>query len=381
MRTPDLPGDLLAVDEALASGRPDAADPVTRELQQVALALRADAPEPDPAFERELDQRVARRFERPRRRRIPRRLPSRRLALSGAAGLVTVIAAVGAIAGLSGRGGEHTAMPDTISAAPSAGDAESVKTPQVDDQMARRAPAPFNALDAGPGVAAGAARSARRVEHSARLKLAAPADDLGDVADRIVDVTDRHRGVVLSSSVSTGADSSRGGAFSLRVPTTELTDTMRDLSRLGQVRERSQFEQDVTREYSGLSDRLASARLERRGLERRLAHATSTSEADRLRGALDRLGERIHALRGGLGRLRVRTDYTRISVTLVERRAAASPIGGAGDALNGSLRALVQAVAVTLRVLAAVLPFVLLGGLAWAATGVVRRRRREAVLS
>jgi Domain of unknown function (DUF4349) len=156
---------------------------------------------------------------------------------------------------------------------------------------------------------------------------------------------------------------------------------MRDLSRLGEVRERSQFEQDVTRQHSGLADRLGSARLERRSLERRLAHATTTAEADRLRRRLDLLGHEIHSLRGELGRLRVRTDYTKVDVTLVERKAAASPIGGAGDALNGSLRALVQAVAVTLRVLAAVLPFVLLGGLAWAATGVVRRRRREAILS
>jgi hypothetical protein len=187
--------------------------------------------------------------------------------------------------------------------------------------------------------------------------------------------------VVLDSSVSTGADSGHGGSFELRVPTTELTDTLRDLSRLGEVRERSQFEQDVTRQYSGLSDRLASARLERRGIERRLRHATTTAEADRLRARLDSLNQEIHGLRDDLGHLRVKTDYTRISVTLVEREAAASPIGGAGDALNGSLRALVQAVAITVRVLAAVLPFVLLGGLAWAATGVVRRRRREAVLS
>src|SRR4051794_29182562 len=102
MRTSE---DLLAVDEALASGRPDAADPAARELQEIALALRADAPEPDPAFVRSLDERVARRFERPRRARSL--LPSRRLALAGSAALVTVIAAAGAVAGLSGGDGQQ----------------------------------------------------------------------------------------------------------------------------------------------------------------------------------------------------------------------------------------------------------------------------------
>lgn len=371
MRAADVPAQLLAVDEALAGGRPDAADPAVRELQEIALALRADAPEPDPAFARGLDERVARRFERPRAARSL--LPRRRLVLAGAAS-ITVIAAVGAVAGLSGsRDHAERAAPAKLPSELAHAEAAKPRQPATaSDDLEKR---PLRALSGAP------AGSARRVEHIARLKLAAPSDRLDDVADRIVDVTDRHRGVVLDSSVSTGADSSRGGSFSLRVPTTDLTETMRELSRLGEVRERSQFEQDVTRSYSRLADRLASARLERRGVERRLTHATSTAEADRLRGRLDSLAEEIHRARGGLGRLRVRTDYTKLSVTLVERAAAASPIGGAGDALSGSLRALVKAVAITLRVLAAVLPFVLLGGLAWAATGAVRRRRREAVLS
>jgi hypothetical protein len=363
MKTPDIPMGLLAVDEALASGRPDAADPAARELQEIALALQADAPEPDSAFARRLDERVARGFERPRRRFVPQR----RLVLAGAAGVVTVVAAIGAVAGLSGGGNERGAPvePPTELAH---------KAPEA------ASPSPSSLDDLG-GSAPARAAGARRVQHTARLTLAAPPDELGDVADRIVDVTDRHRGVVLNSSVSTGADSGRGGSFELRVPTAELTDTLRELSRLGEVRERSQFEQDVTRDYSRLADRLASARLERRGIERRLAHATSTAEADRLRARLDSLTAEIHRVRDGLGHLRLRTDYTRLSVTLVERQRGASPIGGAGDALDGSLRALVRTVAVTLRVVAAVLPFALLGGLAWGATGAVRRRRREAVLS
>src|SRR2546421_9149427 len=74
---------LVAVDGALARGRPDAADPELHELQEIALALRADAPVPDAEFVSGLDERVARRFERPVRRR---RLPNRRAILAVAAG-------------------------------------------------------------------------------------------------------------------------------------------------------------------------------------------------------------------------------------------------------------------------------------------------------
>jgi uncharacterized protein DUF4349 len=363
---------LLAVDEALASGRVDASDPVEREFQEIALALSADSPEPDPAFARELDERVARRFSRPRVARSL--LPRRRLVLSGAAGLFTVLAVGGAIAGLSGRDGQPPAEHQIPAGAP-----ETV-TPTPAPDAVRRAPStkrPF-ARDAG---IAGAQAAPRRVERAAQLTLAAPADRIDHVGDEIVKVTDRHRGTVLDSSLSTGSDPNRGGSFSLRVPSSELTQTLRDLSRLGQVRARSESGHDITRAYDTTADRLETARVERRGLLRRLAHATSTSEADRLRTRLDFLARDIQRLRAELGHLQTRTNYTRVSVTLVEQKHAAGAFGKVDDALRGSLRALVGALAVTLRVIAVVLPFALLGALAWLGTGAVRRRRREAVLS
>lgn len=363
---------LLAVDEALASGRLDATDPVERELQELALTLRADSPVPDPEFARRLDQRAAAGFERPRIARSL--LPRRRIVLAGAAGVLTVVAIGGAVVGLSGRdrSGDHFAPAVATQAKPAA----RVPRPAQSGPLTGFAHA---GRAQGFTLEAGARR--RRVERTAQLTLAAPAGKLDDVANEVVQVTDRHRGLVIDSQLSTGSDPLQGGSFSLRVPTSELTQTLRDLSRLGQVRSRSQSGHDVTRAYSTLQDRLAAARVERRGLLRRLAHATSTSEADRLRTRIDELAREIQSLRGELGHLETRTDYTRVSVTLVAQRHAAGALGGVDDALRGSLRALVGALAVTLRVVAAVLPFALLGALAWAATAAVRRRRREAVLS
>ena len=364
---------LLAVDEALASGRPDAGDPVERELQELALALRADAPEPDPEFAERLDERVSARF---RRQRVARSLlPRRRLVLAGAAGVLALVAIGGAVLGLSGRG-------DAPRPLARGGGSGAAPTPELPTELAVKAPRGAHDLDAYARTRKSlAVVSPRRVERAAQLTLAAPADRLDSVADQVVDVTDRHRGVVLDSSLSTGSDPSRGGSFSLRVPTSELSQTLRDLSRLGQVRSRSESGHDVTRSYVTLQDQLTTARIERRGLLRRLGHATSTGEADRLRSRIDSLAREIQALRRNLGQLQSRTDYTRISVTLVEQRRASGAVGGAGDALRGSLRALVGTLAVILRVLAVALPFALLGALAWAATLAVRRRRREAVLS
>src|SRR5436190_1411168 len=144
MRTIDA---LRTVDDALASGRARSSDPEERELQEIALALRADAPAPDPSFAARLDGRVARRFSRepPARSRLPRR----RLLLAGAAGLLAVVAVGGAVAGLSGR----DENPSIQSARPAVTEAQP---------------------DGASGLALGA-RAPRRVERDAQLTLAATA--------------------------------------------------------------------------------------------------------------------------------------------------------------------------------------------------------------
>ena len=62
MTQPDT--DLALIDAALAEDRVTSADPAERELQELALALRADSPEPRPAFADELGERVREGFPR-----------------------------------------------------------------------------------------------------------------------------------------------------------------------------------------------------------------------------------------------------------------------------------------------------------------------------
>ena len=56
---------LTAIDDALETGAADHGDPLTRELQELALALRADAPEPTDEFRHELGRRVRSGFPKP----------------------------------------------------------------------------------------------------------------------------------------------------------------------------------------------------------------------------------------------------------------------------------------------------------------------------
>ena len=65
--TATIERDLHAVDDALATGAAAHDDPLARELQELALALRADAPEPDPVFVERLHGTVAGGFPNARR--------------------------------------------------------------------------------------------------------------------------------------------------------------------------------------------------------------------------------------------------------------------------------------------------------------------------
>src|SRR4051795_9876606 len=83
--------DLERIEAALAEGAATAADPRERELQELALALRADSPAPRPAFAHDRVARVAAGFGKPER--APRRLPLQRLwvpAFAAAAALIVV---------------------------------------------------------------------------------------------------------------------------------------------------------------------------------------------------------------------------------------------------------------------------------------------------
>src|SRR4051812_40527498 len=92
--------DLERIEAALAQGRASATDPRERELQELALALRADSAEPRPAFAAELDRRVAAGFPKPRRRFS---LPSFWMPALAAATVLIAVAVV-AISSLGGDG-------------------------------------------------------------------------------------------------------------------------------------------------------------------------------------------------------------------------------------------------------------------------------------
>jgi hypothetical protein len=371
---------LTAIDDALDTGVASEGDPVTRELQELALMLRADSPEPTREFRESLDRRVERGFPKragskpPRWRQFAEPAVAVLMVLVVVSGIALLARGSGSMDDSGGGSGGSVAVSGGAEGGGRAADSGAARS------AAEGAAGDFASPASGGGFAPG--RTDRRIERTFALELEMPVDQMQRVADQVTAVTNRHGGFVLSSSVSTGEDAS-GGDFNLRIPVTQIRPALRDLAALADVRSQSQTGRDVTPAYVSARDRLRAARAERKSLLSRLEVAGTDAEAEAIRARLDIVAGQINALRGRLHGLRLRTDYAVVTVSLQAKDSDEGGAGGGsfGDAMRDAGDILVATAGILVRILAVALPLGLIALLGWLAGRVVRRRRRESALA
>jgi Domain of unknown function (DUF4349) len=377
----------ILIDTALASGSASALDPEERKLQELVLAVRDDAPAPDAGFELRMNARVAAGFPPRRGGRTGRTrtlLTTRpQLAAMGAAAslLIGLVVALSLIGG--GRGGRSSdgASPASTGAGQlrggsgtAAAPAEKAIAPSSSGSGAVVGPTP---VPPAPGGFVGGRN--RKVERSAALVLATPKDKLNEVGDQVIAVTDRYRGFVLRSSVTT-AEQNSSGSFDLRIPVRNLQPALRDLSALADVQSRTENADDVTASFTGARTRLQELTAERRGLLRRLEKADTDRAAAAIRARIRLVNGQIESQNQVLTDMRRRTSYASVSVTLEAKKGDSGGGGGISDGARDLRDSLVDAANLGLRVLGVALPIGLVLGLLRLVGGRFNRRRREAIL-
>jgi hypothetical protein len=391
---------------------PEDTETLEPELQELALTLAAEAPQPEPEFAERLRGRVEAGFPRTTRahRRARRRgwrkdlgtLAHDLVPLAGVVATILLIVGVVLVAGggtsyddggSGGGGGSEAASSGGASGGGGRGEsAESAvgkatdsarSTPAADSPTASEPlqrsdlASPSVRLQSGGNFAPN--QPNRRIERTFSMELSVPVKEMTRVADQVSAVAYRHGGFVLSSSVDSGDDGG-GGDFSLRIPTAELRPALRDLGKLAPVANQSQRGRDVTRQHVTAKDRLQAARAERRSLLRRLAEADTDEEAESIRRRLDLVAGEINGLQAQLRDLRLRTNYAVVNVTLSEATKDKGQLGSFGDSLDDAGDLLAGFAGVTIRVLALALPLGLIALLSWLAARALRRRRRESAL-
>ena len=362
--------ELEAVDSALA-GRYVA--PEHAELAELALLLRDDRPEPEPAWATHLDRRVEAGFpSRPRERKswVWFRKASPALGLAACVLLVIGVATVTPGGGDDEDGGSSA----------SSGSFATEEAPSSDSAGGTEADAPVlqdPARSTGGGDPNSDRRRARAEQRSASLTLAAPRREIDQVATQIGDVAANLGGFVQSSSVS----SNQGGSLDLRVPSDRLEQAIQRISRLGRVRELQRRSVDITANVVSARERLSDARAERKSLLEQLANAVTVNETESIRARLEIVSREIAAARRSLRRVNNQANFADVSVQLVPRsgdvdEGAWTP----GDAFDDALRVLEVAAGVVVIASAVLLPIALIWLLAWLGRRAAVRRRRERAL-
>jgi hypothetical protein len=408
--TATIERELAAVETALASGAADHEDPLARELQELALQLRADAPRAREEFAEQLGARVEEGFPRGDDARARQRAALERLSakaakapgslsslvrdvllpVGGVAVGVLLIVGIVLVAGGSGGGsddndasggGSVAALESGDGDSGGGGAGETAQEPALSRRSAGKDTATVAPALPDGNFAPG--QSNRKIERSFSLELDVPLDDMARVADQVTAVTNRHGGFVLNSSVNSGREDG-GGDFSLRIPSDRLRPALRDLAELAPVIRQSQEGRDVTRQHVTAKDRLQAARAERRSLLRRLEDAATDQEAEAIRQQLDLVAGEINGLRAQLRDLRLRTDYAVVNVSLLVA-GDHDDNGGVGgsfdDAVDDAGDLLVGFAGILIRVMALGVPLALIALAAWLGTRGLRRRRRESALA
>jgi CRP/FNR family transcriptional regulator len=123
--------------------------------------------------------------------------------------------------------------------------------------------------------------------------------------------------------------------YDLRVPTSRLEQVLADLSRLTDVRSRTQSSNDITAPFVSARDRLDDARDEREALLKALAKAETDAEIESLKQRIRGARYRISVAQADVQRLQRRAQLSRVTVA-VESTGKRSE-GGAwtpGDAVR-----------------------------------------------
>ncbi|HEX2129717.1 MAG TPA: DUF4349 domain-containing protein [Solirubrobacterales bacterium] len=398
-------------------------------LDDLERELRAERPEVDPEFARKLDEWAAAGFPSggsldPRSERSQRRgafaawfrqrrerfraVPTRKLVgATGIAALFAVIVGVsvgqvdldgevrptsgggdgaeaiesvpsGDEGGEGGGGGGSTGepgAPDVFDAARTDRDCEyCASIPEGRPTMDALSAAPASG---GENVARG--EKDRLQDRTARISLGAEADEVQEVANDVVEVTDQHDGIVLDSQVT----SDQGGArasFELEIPVTELDAAIADLSELGDVISRTEASEDITQPF--VRAERARARILGQIEEQRIALIRADSREERLiiESRIDALKAQADTYEAQASQVERRARYASVAVVVTSNGPDSDSGWSLGDAVDDAGDVLRTIAGVGLVSLAVILPIALVGGLAfWIATA-ARRQSRERAL-
>ncbi|KAB7742395.1 DUF4349 domain-containing protein [Nostocoides sp. F2B08] len=229
-----------------------------------------------------------------------------------------------------------------------------------------------------PGVAGDTQYQVR--EASLGIKV----DSIGDAAARVRQIASDAGGSVTSEQFGDvlygPADSSieRYGTMTISVPSEELDATLDQLSGLGEVRTRSSNAYDVEDEYVDVEARIATLEASIARMRDLMEQTEDVEQIVSLETSLSERQADLDSLQARLNSLQNRIAMSPVFVTLTTTDDLGEPDDGIVGALKDAWDAFTRSAALLITTVGALLPWLLVVGLAgWLLLVVVRRVRNR----
>ena len=269
---------------------------------------------------------------------------------------------------------------------PEAPEADAAPSPAAPEAVQSDGGAPIGGSGAGatpPPPLTGTGAGEREIAQDVNLELSTEPEELRDVADGVLEVTDRHNGFVVSSNVSSSAATDGVGAsgtarFELQIPALQLQATISELSELAHVSSRSDGSVDITGQFKSAERRIAQLSAERDRLLAEIQEAEKDDRRSILRARLDTIRAQLGGAQRDLARAEQRVDLVPVTVTVSTDEPADDGNWSLDEALDDTVDVLTTVAGILLLSAAVLLPLgliALLVALAWR-RGVTRKREQ-----
>ncbi len=211
------------------------------------------------------------------------------------------------------------------------------------------------------------------------MTLGAEADEVQEVANEVVAVTDRYKGVVLDSQVTTDQGGARA-AFTLELPYKQLDAALDELSGLADVISRTEAGEDITAGAVRARKNLADTFEQVRKARIELIAADTREERLIIRSQISSLQAQADAFEAQLNNVKRQGRFATVNVDITSNGGDSSGDWSLSDALDDAGRVLEVIGGIALVSLAVLMPLALVGALVWLIVSRSRRHQRERAL-